>query len=387
MLFLTPPRTAEHIRAFCAQFNEGIRVEYKANFDENVRRNLPKVLSSFANSLGGVLILGITANNGVPQGLIEGFEPPARDEIPLTIENICLQNINPAVFPRVTEVPSDVPGSRFVVVEIDESAEAPHAIENGARVYVRTGNAANPFELADVDSIIKLLRRREYPLQTRRVLLERAHSRSFTQDRISPQVHVSVCPVFPKGPLCAITDCWNFLYNTPYRGGRFFPRATLRRIENGAASFGNGESGEVNNHGLVLGRKIIESALLHEQRYLQFRDVFHLCVRVYWCAARVLETVGYRGDVTIEIRLVKMLQQPLPFLPWEGFEAAEFTSYDAEISATQILPAEHLRSNALANIQELFAQLCWPLWQSEAEFPDAALREYIRQTLEAMALR
>jgi Putative DNA-binding domain len=387
VLFITPPTTAEHIRAFCARFNEGIRVEYKANFDENVRRNLPKVLSSFANSLGGVLILGITADNGVPRVPIEGFEPPERDEIPLTIENICLQNINPAVFPRVTEIPSDVPRGRFVVVEIDESAEAPHAIENSTRVYVRTGNAANPFELADVDSLIELLRRRENPLQTRRTLLEKAHSRFFTPDDLSPQVHVSVCPVFPKNPLCSVMDCWNFLYNTPYRGGRFFPRATLRRIENGAASFGNGESGEVNNHGLVLGRKIIESAARGEHRYLQFRDVFHLCVRVYWCAARVLETVGYRGNVTVEIRLVKMLRQSLPFLPWEGFEAAEFTAYDAEISATQILPAEHLRSNALANVQELFVQLCWPLWQSEAEFPDVALREYIGQTLDGMALR
>jgi hypothetical protein len=57
MLFPAVPQNAADIRAFCARFNEGIRVEYKSTFDENVRRALPKVVSSFANSLGGVLII------------------------------------------------------------------------------------------------------------------------------------------------------------------------------------------------------------------------------------------------------------------------------------------------------------------------------------------
>jgi predicted HTH transcriptional regulator len=67
MLFTRPPRAAEDIRSFCARFNEGLRVEYKANLDDAVRRALPKVISSFANSLGGVLVLGVNAVNGVPQ--------------------------------------------------------------------------------------------------------------------------------------------------------------------------------------------------------------------------------------------------------------------------------------------------------------------------------
>src|SRR5215813_11301494 len=101
MLFPLPPRTAEDIRAFCGRFNEGIRVEYKRNFDENVRRNMPKIVSSFANSLGGVLILGVNAVNGVPQEPIEGFEPEPREEVPLTVENLCIQNTHPAIFPKV----------------------------------------------------------------------------------------------------------------------------------------------------------------------------------------------------------------------------------------------------------------------------------------------
>jgi hypothetical protein len=58
---------------------QGLRVEYKANLDEAVRRAIPKVISSFANSLGGVVVLCVHAVNGVPQEPIEGFEQPARD--------------------------------------------------------------------------------------------------------------------------------------------------------------------------------------------------------------------------------------------------------------------------------------------------------------------
>jgi len=107
MLFRATPRNAGDIRSFCAQFNEGIRVEYKSRFDDNVRRALPKVVSSFANSVGGVLVIGVNAADGVPQNPIEGFERPP-EELPLTVENLCIQGINPPVFPKTTVIDSDV---------------------------------------------------------------------------------------------------------------------------------------------------------------------------------------------------------------------------------------------------------------------------------------
>ena len=142
MLFPSVPQSAAQIRGFCERFNEGIRVEYKSAFDERVRKALPKVVSSFANSLGGVLIVGVVAPNGVVQTPIEGFLKPS-EELPLTVEGICIQGINPPLFPRTTVVDSDIPGSAFLVIEVDEIWEAPHAIENSKKVYVRTGNAAN----------------------------------------------------------------------------------------------------------------------------------------------------------------------------------------------------------------------------------------------------
>src|SRR5216683_7034173 len=125
MIFLARPITVQHIRDVCARFNEGLRVEYKSTFDASVRTQLPKIVSSFANSQGGVLVVGVRAVNGVLQSPIEGFASPPREELPLSVESICLQNIHPPVLPRTEVVQSDVANQVFLVIEVDESAEAP----------------------------------------------------------------------------------------------------------------------------------------------------------------------------------------------------------------------------------------------------------------------
>jgi predicted HTH transcriptional regulator len=73
MIFPERPITVNHIRNVCARFNEGLRVEYKSIFDTSVRTQLPKIVSSFANSQGGVLVVGVPAVNGVPAPPVEGF--------------------------------------------------------------------------------------------------------------------------------------------------------------------------------------------------------------------------------------------------------------------------------------------------------------------------
>jgi hypothetical protein len=232
MLFPDRPITLEQVRAFCAKFGEGYRIEYKASFDANVRDKTPKVLSSFANSHGGVLVVGVNAPSGIPRPPFEGFEPPPREELALTVENLCLQNIYPPILPRTTVVQSDKQDRVFLVVEIEESEEAPHAIENSKRVYVRTGNAGTPYDLADVDLIIDLVKRRKEPLELAeriaRLSEERAHlnipSIPLHAGSLKPRfLQVNIGPRFPRQALCSTHEVWDFVSSATYRGGRFFP--------------------------------------------------------------------------------------------------------------------------------------------------------------------
>src|SRR6266849_5661724 len=214
MLFPERPISVEHFPSICARFGEGYRVESNGTFDANGRGKIPKVLSSFENSHGGLLVVGVDTLNGVPQPPFQGFQAFQREEFALTVENICLQNIYPQLLPQTTVVDSGVTGHVFLVIEVDESAQTPHAIENSRKVYVRTGNAANPYELADVDLILDLVKRRKEPFELRARLLERARKRFNTHldikhaDRggertdLGTLLQLSIGPRFPTRQLC-----------------------------------------------------------------------------------------------------------------------------------------------------------------------------------------
>jgi hypothetical protein len=62
--------TADDIKEFARKFPEGLRVEYKADLTQSVRNKVPAIVSSFGNSFGGVLIIGIKTQLGTPRRAI-----------------------------------------------------------------------------------------------------------------------------------------------------------------------------------------------------------------------------------------------------------------------------------------------------------------------------
>jgi hypothetical protein len=67
--------TAQRILEACAHFNDGLCVEYKGNFDGKRQGPTAEGRFAFANSQGGVLIIGVKTVNGVRVKPIEGFAP------------------------------------------------------------------------------------------------------------------------------------------------------------------------------------------------------------------------------------------------------------------------------------------------------------------------
>jgi hypothetical protein len=74
-------------------------------------------------------------------------------------------------------------------------------------------------------------------------------------------------------------------------------------------------------------------------------------------------------------------------VPWAHNVVEDFRSNDNEISASDIVAAENLRPNMLSVTQKLFNELCWPLWQSDDEFPAEFLNRYLGDSLAAIGLR
>lgn len=179
----------DKVVAFCEEWPEGVRVDYKVE-----PANISKVVSSFANTSGGILVIGVKTNtNNMPILPLCGY--PARAGIEEQITQSCYQGIYPPIVPlvKVIPFPSD-PHTVLAIIKVHESIEAPHAIENSTRVYIRVNSTTDHVTLADIDRIEYLLSRRLNSEERRDKLIQKAFARTTVS---LPRLRVAIGPHYP----------------------------------------------------------------------------------------------------------------------------------------------------------------------------------------------
>ena len=172
MLYAAPIETItwQSVEDFLAQqIKEGAYLDYKIAWPDR----LENTIAAMANTLGGVIVVGVAENNdGSP------VQPPVG--VPLErglaekVTNIVLSNITPPVFPEVSVCPNSAQDKAIVVIRVPQSHQTPHATKGNRRVYLRTGNRNNPEELATVDEIEWLREHRARALALRNSLYQTA---------------------------------------------------------------------------------------------------------------------------------------------------------------------------------------------------------------------
>ena len=218
--------TFEVVENFCREWPEGVRVEYKQEI-----KDIPKIVSSFANTQGGVYIIGVKANQTDNKVVfpIEGI--PDTVGIEEAIMQSAYEGIYPPVIPEVIKV--DVPGSEnvVVIVRVDESVSAPHAIQNSTRVYIRVGSVTQPYkkpELAEIDRIEYLFNRRQDTQIVAQQILDRIENRSSRIYTLNdPTMKLIARPVFAYRPVISPTAIFD-LYHT---------HAYIKRVPGGVCRF------------------------------------------------------------------------------------------------------------------------------------------------------
>lgn len=213
MLFTKPADeiTFEDVENFCREFGEGVRVEYKREI-----KHIPKVVSAFANTHGGVFIIGAETDEANKVKFpIPGI--PLETGIEERIQQSALTGIYPAVMPEVILVKvqnsaGKVPDSAdnvVVIVRVDESVQAPHAIENSTRAYIRVSCITQPYQLAEMDRLQYMFKRREDSQAVTRQILKRIEDRVETLfDTTVPNLTVVARPAFPYRPIIARESLW-----------------------------------------------------------------------------------------------------------------------------------------------------------------------------------
>jgi hypothetical protein len=135
-------------------------IEYKQSLlvdTDSARKKFLSQVSSFANALGGHLIYGIRATNGVPEEL-DGLELDNPDGMVLRLEDMLRSGIRPRI-PGVLIRAVPIESDRFViVVRIKKSWLQPHQVvfNSEFRFYSRASNGKYLIDVDELRSVFAL---------------------------------------------------------------------------------------------------------------------------------------------------------------------------------------------------------------------------------------
>jgi len=327
---------------------ENVRLEFKR--EDPGRQEYLKKLSSFANTYGGYLVLGASANAETGElTALPGVERIAG--FSQRIVQWCQEWLTPPVRPYVSApIPMDEAASRYCyVVFVEESMEAPHFINSRQGAYVRTDELSRRFQpqLATYEEILHLSGRRAAALQRRRDLLARANGRFgefiaqdyenlvYTAGTIGATLKLSLCPRLPVLPLCEQATLRPTLEaaQLPWRQV-VFGRADRALTQHESVLVLEPAGGfsllEVSTWGHLF--YAVELECLENNRraiHLNF-TTGHLLLFLEH-AARCLERLGFDGTVSIIVKLERIRGIPFVTYPNNTVRFGPASRFDDEV--------------------------------------------------------
>jgi hypothetical protein len=314
-----------------AQAIENLRLEFKREAPK--KDEMLKKLSSFANTLGGSVVVGAEAGNDGRITSLPGVDPlPSYKQ---TIVQWCFEGVAPPLDVEVSE-PIPIDGGKVCyVIRVGESELGPHFINGRRGVYVRTNEFSARFEaqLATELELRQLLQRRQTIRDRRAALLVRARSRFNTfvhqkyselrrgkRDAIGARFDLCIVPKFPANELCSHSRLHQLLtsIHLPWRqvgfprstGGGFISQHESIICLRPGSSF---SLLEANTWGLMFYATEIELTEPEPNSVVGIH-VYHFTAHILVFlahAAKVLGALGYTGPLSIEMRL-----EAIRGVPW-----------------------------------------------------------------------
>lgn len=368
----------EDIENFCNEWAEGVRVEYKRDIE--VKKHIPKAVSSFANFLGGILMIGVECDK-VQNKVIAINGIPSKNGIEDQIIHCAIKNIYPAVIPAVKIV--DIPNTNNIVVvlQVDESVQAPHTIQNTTEVYIRTGNVSYPYKLAEIDRIEYMFKRRENSQVAAQQILNRIEERSqyliMRQDIIPVTLTLIAQPTFPYRPIISPSTIYELheQQHTP-----------PKRIDGGVCYFREEELFELNEHGIVCRKKMFP--IPFGQREILFGQILFYINDFLKETKNLYEKSEYQGNLDFKVGLRKANKCKLIGNTPDGRNLTDYLSGEPVcLSDLDVVLAKQCLSHDLKNKEgrkDIAAELMWKLlWIFDIPIDKEQLRALFRKQIDS----
>ena len=292
--------TYQDVESFCQQWSEGVRIEYKQKIV-----HVPKIVSSFANTYGGIFLIGVEVDNTTNMPIIPIKGIPKRRNIEEGIQQSAEMSIIPPVRPEVKVV--NVPGGNNVVVVVrvaEGSLLAPHAIDQSTKAYFRVGSTTQPYklELANMELIAHMFKRREDSQIVTKQIIDRIEERVETlYNTDAPNITVIAKPVIPYRPVISTSEIYAL-----DEGYAWYPRRVV-----GGTSYLHKDHGsiyrEFNEYGIAYYRtELFEDKVRQAIEYGQFIFPIKFLIED---AEKLYRKCGYLGDIEVTAQLREILEK------------------------------------------------------------------------------
>lgn len=373
--------TFKDVESFCQKRTESVRVEYK----REITRSIPKIVSSFANTHGGIFLIGVEADKTTNMPIFPISGIPNRSGIEEQIQQKAEMSINPPVRPEVAVI--NIPGGPNVVVVIrvtESSLLAPHAIEDSTKVYFRVGSVTQPYELklANMELIAHMFKRREDSQIVAKQIIDRIEERvESLYNTDMPNLTVLAKPVIPYRPVILTSGIYEL-----DEGHAWYPRRVA-----GGISYLHKDSGsiyrEFNEYGIAYYRtELFEEEVRQAIEYGQFISPIKFLIKD---AEKLYGKCEYLGDIEIIAQLRQVFGRKLYDTKYPVYGKVENITdgvlpepecFDSTVYASKRCLLQDLQDaeELIDIVEELVLQL---LWTFNIPTDDPRKREQIRKRI------
>lgn len=322
---------------------EGFILEYKREIPTNEK--IAKILAAFANTYGGILLIGVDAPKGVPQQPFKGIDIDSSLKYEEKIQSIILSNIKEPIFPEIKLCLNEKNNDKgFLIIRVSESHLTPHRVGNDRKIYIRTGEFSKPNEEASWDKILWLSERRKKSEELKNYLINESEI-SFIERFKNLGIDVNskeyfgllslrILPLFPQNPLIKYYKLMDFDETLNLVSAIKFPFIPygFKPVQNGVQKlFINSENhkkprqGEpfkylyLNSFGLYLYKADIGRIDTRKTSNTQIKikkiyptEILEILFLFMNSAREFFKTLGYWGSLDLEIELKNVLGITIP---------------------------------------------------------------------------